>query len=209
MNVELVAMTQPVAEKYFRTPRDLLVYAYNYADFVKLDPDNLKHGPEVIQNALKVDATSPLEHVVFTFKIEGISRACSHQLVRHRICTFTQQSQRKIEYSEGFDYATPPSIQNNQSAKEAFQNSMQNARTSYATLRSHGVRKEDARFVLPNAVTTGLLWTINVNALRHFLKLRLSKRSQWEIRELAKRIFDVAYGTLPEAFEDLKQVRES
>ena len=123
---------------------------------------------------------SVFEHIYFTFKIEGISRACSHQLVRHRHCSFTQRSQRYCS-EDGFDFVTPPSID-----PKAFANDMEDFKDLYEDYQRSGVSNEDARFVLPNACETSLYLSCNLRELIHMANERLCMRAQWEIRELVK-----------------------
>ena len=122
---------------------------------------------------------SVFEHIYFTFKIEGISRACSHQLVRHRHCSFTQRSQRYCS-EDGFQYVTPPSVDDG-----LFWNEMTELQDWY---RYHqvvnGVPNEDARYILPNACATSLYMSLNLRELIHMCNERLCTRAQWEIREL-------------------------
>lgn len=125
---------------------------------------------------------SVFEHIYFTFKIEGISRACSHQLVRHRHCSFTQRSQRYCS-EDGFDFVTPPSID-----PKAFAKDMEDFKDLYEDYQRSGVSNEDARFVLPNACETSLYLSCNLRELIHMSNERLCMRAQWEIRELVKQM---------------------
>lgn len=125
---------------------------------------------------------SVFEHIYFTFKIEGISRACSHQLVRHRHCSFTQRSQRYCS-EDGFDFVTPPSID-----PKAFAKDMEDFKDLYEDYQRSGVSNEDARFVLPNACETSLYLSCNLRELIHVSNERLCMRAQWEIRELVKQM---------------------
>ena len=127
---------------------------------------------------------STFEHVNFTFNLEDISRSCSHQLVRFRIgVSFTQRSQRYTNESD-FSFTIPPSIIKNKEANDLFMDQIDSSRNSYEYLLSLGIKKEDARFVLPNAVNTSLIMTMNYRELMHACGLRLCKKSQWEIRRL-------------------------
>lgn len=128
---------------------------------------------------------SVFEHVYFTFKIEGISRACSHQLVRHRHCSFTQRSQRYCS-EDGFDFVTPPSID-----PKAFAKDMEDFKDLYEDYQRSGVSNEDARFVLPNACETSLYLSCNLRELIHMCNERLCMRAQWEIRELVSRMVNL------------------
>lgn len=137
---------------------------------------------------------SPIEHCLYTWRISGVSRALTHQLVRHRIASFSQRSQRYVSEKQ-FEYVTPPSL-NKESGSDGinvskiFDAAMKSAQSYYNDLVSLGVPKEDARFVLPNACTTSLIVSMNPRAFRNFLKLRLDTHAQWEIRELAKLMLD-------------------
>lgn len=128
-----------------------------------------------------------LKNISFTFAIEGISRACSHQLVRHRVAAFSQQSQRYIEVKELDKHIiTPPSI--SEKNPRVYNKIINEIKDGYEQLLSNGVLKEDARFVLPNATETNLLMTMNGFALRHFFGLRCCNRAQWEIKEIADKM---------------------
>lgn len=153
-----------------------------------LHPD--KSGP-LVQRVIGYGHESILEHASFTFAIEGISRACSHQLVRYRHSSISQQSQRYVT-AENAEFICPESIKENNdsfSAVEVFQDAIALAETSYDLLLSKGIPPEDARFVLPNATATKLVMTMNARELRHFFAQRLCKGAQWEIRGLAFEIY--------------------
>ncbi len=127
---------------------------------------------------------SPIEHVTFTFAVEGISRACSHQLVRHRIASYSQKSQRYVDET-AFDYIVPPSIANNPEARELYNRAIKNIQESYRQL-SEMVPREDARYILPNATETKMVFSFNARSLYNFFSQRLCLRAQWEIREMAQ-----------------------
>ena len=124
---------------------------------------------------------SVFEHIYFTFKIEGISRACSHQLVRHRHCSFTQRSQRYCS-EDGFEFVTPKSIDTdcNMDIK------MGRIEGWYNGLQAYGVPNEDARYILPNSCATSLYLSCNLRELIHMANERLCTRAQWEIRDLVR-----------------------
>ncbi|WP_041587640.1 FAD-dependent thymidylate synthase [Thermincola potens] len=126
---------------------------------------------------------SPIEHVTFTFAIEGVSRALSHQLVRHRIASYSQQSQRYVKF-EDFAYVIPPSVKNNPEAEAIFTRTMKIINEAYKELADL-VHHEDARYVLPNACETKLVATLNARSLYNFFRHRCCERAQWEIRKLA------------------------
>lgn len=140
---------------------------------------------EFVQKLVALGHESPMEHVCFTFAVDGISRACSHQLVRHRIgVSFSQKSQRYVKENQ-FEYVVPPKIARNPELAAKFAQAMETAQAEYAELLAAGVPAEDARFVLPNAAATSLVVTMNVRSLWHFFELRCCNRAQWEIRALA------------------------
>lgn len=126
---------------------------------------------------------SVFEHIYFTFKIEGISRACSHQLVRHRHCSFTQRSQRYCS-EDGFEYITPPLIGKSYSKADWYVGSMEEIRNNYEILQDMCISNEDARYILPNACTTELYLSCNLRELIHIANERLCTKAQWEIREV-------------------------
>ena len=142
-----------------------------------------------------------LSHMGFTFAIEGISRACSHQIVRHRVASFSQQSQRYIQIKRlGVHVVTPPIITDVN--REVFDEYIQTASKVYQKLVEGGVAKEDARFVLPNASETSLLMTMDGRSLMHFFGLRLCTRAQWEVRALANEMLLKVRASEPELFKD-------
>lgn len=141
---------------------------------------------------------SPFEHVSFQFSIDGVSRALSHQLVRHRIASYSQRSQRYVK-ENGFEYVIPPSIQGNPRAMERFEGVMARLQEEYQALQGM-VPAEDARFVLPNACTTSLMATFNARSLLNFFEHRTCRRAQWEIRGLAERMLDLVRGVAPNLF---------
>ena len=132
---------------------------------------------------------SVFEHVYFTFKITGISRACSHQLVRHRHCSFTQRSQRYCS-EDGFGIVIPESVQKIDE-KHGFESLMWTIEAHYNELAAQGVPNEDARYVLPNSCATELYLSCNLRELIHIANERLCTRAQWEIRELVKKMVDL------------------
>ena len=138
----------------------------------------------LVEHLYKNGHHSVFEHIHFTFKIEGISRACSHQLVRHRHCSFTQRSQRYCSEVD-FDYVTPPSI--GELVMEEITNRIS---ASYDILSTH-YPKEDARYILPNACCTDLYLSCNLRELIHICNERLCSRAQWEIRELVKKMVEL------------------
>nr|DAZ07241.1 MAG TPA: Thymidylate synthase complementing protein [Caudoviricetes sp.] len=130
---------------------------------------------------------SVFEHIYFTFKIEGISRACSHQLVRHRHCSFTQRSQRYCS-EDGFKVILPPSIEKDYSSECDYEHIVRDIDEAYAELQNNGIPNEDARYILPNACETSLYLSCNLRELIHMSNERLCSKAQWEIRQLVQQM---------------------
>ena len=146
-----------------------------------------KDPMKLVQHLYKGGHHSVFEHIYFTFKIEGISRACSHQLVRHRHCSFTQRSQRYCS-ENGFEVVMPKSINDDEELKLWWEYNMDAVRGSYHGLQKDGIPNEDARYVLPNACATSLYLSCNLRELIHMANERLCSRAQWEIRELVRQM---------------------
>lgn len=132
---------------------------------------------------------SVLEHANFTFGIEGVSRACTHQLVRHRLASYAQQSQRYVD-EKNFAFIVPPKVKENKETHKKFLAHMEECKRLYGELAAAGIPKEDARFVLPNAAETRIIVTMNARSLMNFFERRLCTRAQWEIRELANAMLE-------------------
>ena len=205
MKVKLLAYT-PDAEKTIAAAAKLC-YAKSDIDTLL---DNLT--PEKVESFLKMledlGHESPVEHASFTFGIEGVSRALLAQITRHRIASFSVQSQRYVSKTD-FSYILPPEIEKIPEAKEEFIAAMEEDARHYESLREKLIAahlktnlaagmpeaeakraaekkaNEDARFVLPNACDTRIIMTMNVRSLNNFFRLRCCNRAQWEIREVA------------------------
>ncbi len=145
---------------------------------------------------------STLEHASYTFAVDGVSRALTHQLVRHRLASFNQQSQRYVGFDEEPSVVVPESISSDPVRMEVFQRAIDAAWEAYSTLAKSGVPAEDARFVLPNACESKIVVTMNIRELLHFFSVRCCRRAQWEIRELANRMLELAMPTAPLIFAD-------
>ena len=153
-----------------------------------------------ITKLLESGHESPFEHISFTFGIEGISRACSHQLVRHRMASFSQRSQRYC-FEDGFNYIEPEDINENENEDKFFRDFMRHSKEVYSKLIDKGVKPEDARMVLPNACETKIIVTMNARELLHFCKLRCCKRAQKEIREVAFMMKNICRKVAPNVFQ--------
>lgn len=159
---------------------------------------------------------SPFEHVSFTFAIEGVSRSLTHQLVRHRIASYSQQSQRYVKL-EQFQYIIPPEIEKDEKAKMKFIEAMKESQKAYNEITEilmerylkEGLSKsaaekkaiEDARYVFPNACETKIIVTMNVRSLYNFFRMRCCNRAQWEIRDLAFEMLKIAKKVSPTIFK--------
>ncbi|MBR6267645.1 MAG: FAD-dependent thymidylate synthase [Selenomonadaceae bacterium] len=156
---------------------------------------------EMVERMVALGHGSTIEHVSFTFGIEGVSRVLTHQLVRHRIASYDQQSQRYVA-AHDIEYVTPPSIEGNPEAKEKFDALLKYIRRTYDELTELGVPKEDARYVLANATETKILVTMNARSLHHFFNLRCCYRAQWEIREMAYKMLEEVQKVAPTLFKN-------
>lgn len=161
-----------------------------------------------VKKLMAMGHMTPVEHASFTFACEGISRACSHQLVRHRLASYSQQSQRYVSEEAGFDFVIPPTIKGDKELTREFKKAMKEAQDAYnhfvKALNKKGVKGEaanqDARFVLPNAAETKIIVTMNARELLHFFRLRCCNRAQWEIQELADRMLKLVAKVSPVIF---------
>ena len=143
------------------------------------------------------DPEAMMDHVVYMFEIEDCSRVTTHQLVRHRVASYDQESQRfSAATKEGV--VTPPSIQTNEAASRAYDEALKIVYSAYEKMVTAGVPKEDARYILPTAIKTKLVMTINARSLMHIVWQRTALQAQWEIRELAASLYDLAREATPE-----------
>jgi thymidylate synthase (FAD) len=154
---------------------------------------------QLLEKLLDMGHLSALEHAQFVFGVEGISRACSHQLVRHRIASYSQQSQRYVKLRE-VRAVVPPQIRSHPVYGSMFQNKLEDLWALYARMVDDGIAPEDARYILPNATETKIVVSMNARELRHFFSLRLCRRAQWEIRELALQILQGVLAKAPRLF---------
>jgi len=173
-------------------------------EFVIAAAASLSHGKElqpeqIIPKLIEMGHESVLEHASATFAIEGISRACSHQVVRHRICSFTQRSQRYCEVEP--EFVVPETLTTEQTFQ--FLSACNESYKDYLMLLEFGVAREDSRYLLPNATATELVMTANLREWRHFLKLRLDSHAQLEIRNLAYEILKELHRVFPNCFNDI------
>lgn len=161
------------------------------------EPDKEKIKP-FIEKLLKKGHLSVFEHIVFTFRIANVSRVLSHQLVRHRLASYSQQSQRYVFFDKAL-YIIPESIKEKGLDRE-FSKKIEEMVDFYHNLVKQGIPKEDARYILPSSFTTRLIMTMNARELLHFFKLRCCNRAQWEIREMADKMLSLVKNIAPNVF---------
>lgn len=188
--VELIAITpnaEQVIEQAGRTC---------YLSFERIGADS---HVSFIKRLLDMGHESPLEHAYATFRIQHGSRAMTHQLVRHRLLAISQQSQRYVN-EDGFAYVVPESVP--EEKRDDYHRDMQTIQAMYRKWRERGLRKEDARFVLPNACTSELVVSGNFREWRHIFALRLSPKAQWEIRQACNLMLAMLIKHAPACFAD-------
>lgn len=166
-------------------------------------PENAEKVKKDILDLLRHNHLSPIEHASFTFSLEGVSRACTHQLVRHRIASYTQQSQRFVKVNTSSDdwFITPKPLVGND-GEGRFKEGMKMIAAWYEELVKEGLSNEDARFILPNATRTNIIVTMNARELLHFFNLRLCARAQWELREVVMEMLKLVKKVAPTIFKD-------
>jgi thymidylate synthase (FAD) len=157
---------------------------------------------QILKNTINRGHHSVIEHASFTFSVSGVSRSLTHQLVRHRIASYSQQSQRYVKLDNP-TFVTPPSIKNDVKSLSEYNKFMDNVWDLYNTLIKRKVPVEDARFIFPNATTTNITITMNARELVHFFKLRCSADAQWEIREMAKKMLEQVKKVAPIIFNSI------
>jgi len=172
----------------------------------KTKPENLDKISEqeqsaVLEQVLKLGHTSVIEHASFTFAISDVSRSLTHQLVRHRIASFSQQSQRYVNLNEP-NYVIPPSIGKNKKMKKAYEETMGVIWDQYNKLLKMKIPAEDARYVLPNGTCTNIMVTMNARSLLNFFELRCCLHAQWEIRLLANKMLQEVKKVAPMIFKN-------
>ena len=196
MHVELLTHT-PDPEKVVAAAARL---CYSNASFDELMEKSKIDRQEFLEKILSLGHHSVMEHVSFSFGIEGISRACSHQLVRHRLASYSQQSQRYVSHKKRFSAVTPTSIAARPELNQRYQQLLEEIHQFYGEMLDAKIPAEDARFLLPNAATTKIVVTMNGRELRHFFALRCCRRAQWEIQEMAKQMLKLVTPLAPILF---------
>lgn len=223
LNVKLIAYT-PIPERVIAAAAKIC-YSSSDAETIMegLTPEKTEGFLDMLT---EIGHASPIEHATFTFAIEGVSRSLLAQITRHRIASYSVQSQRYVKLKEGvFTYITPPEIAKDPVALEKYQQAMVDSHRNYleltdalharhtADLVAQGVPEkeakrraekmaiEDARYVLPNACETKMVVTMNARSLYNFFRLRCCNRAQWEIRELAWEMLKLCREATPTLFK--------
>lgn len=222
MKIKLINYT-PNAEETIASAGKL---CYSSVGVDEIDKNLSKEAIQKYINMLNnLGHESPIEHASFTFVAEGISRSLSHQLVRHRLASYSQQSQRYVKINN-FEYIIPPSIEENEEAKEVFIKAMQEDQKNYSQItdvlfnknynsfikegiaekearrKAEKLAIEDARYVFPNACETKIVFTMNTRSLMHFFSLRCCNRAQWEIRNMAFEMVKICKKIYPTLFKN-------
>ncbi len=180
MNVKLIGFT-PNPEKIPAMSAKLTHSKTKPEDLDKTSDKELK---TILEYVIDLGHTSVIEHTYFTFAISDVSRSLTHQLVRHRIASYSQQSQRYVNLNEP-NFVTPPKIKKDGTLKKAYEQTMEMIWGKYNKLLKMGIPAEDARYVLPNSACTNIIVTMNARSLQNFFELRCCMHAQWEIRKLA------------------------
>jgi thymidylate synthase (FAD) len=165
----------------------------------KITQDNAK---SLLEKVILSGHYSVLEHASFTFAIEGVSRALLAQLTRHRIASFSIQSQRYVKFDKTFEYIIPPYVVKDKKLQKKFDSVVDTIKKFYDEMLMAGVAAEDARYILPQASATKIIMTMNARELLHFFSLRCCNRAQWEIREMACRMLALAKEIAPVIFKN-------
>ena len=199
MQVELLYHT-PDPERAIATAARLCYAPVGAKELMETMPP--ERVSSVLTTIMKSGHFSTLEHASYTFAIDGVSRALTHQLVRHRLASFNQQSQRYVKFGADLEVVKPATIAESDEANAVFDGVVEATKAAYAELLDLGIPAEDARYVLPNAAETKIVVTMNVRELLHFFEVRCCNRAQREIREMAHRMLELVRPTAPFVFAD-------
>jgi len=197
MNVKLIGFT-PSPEKL---PAMAAKLTHSITKPEDLDKSSDKELKKILEHVINLGHTSVIEHTSFSFAISDVSRSLTHQLVRHRIASYAQQSQRYVNLNEP-NYVTPPKIADNKDMKKAYDETMENIWREYNKLLDLGIPTEDSRYILPNATCTNIIVTMNARSLLNFFELRCCQHAQWEIRQLANKMLSEVKKVAPIIFKN-------
>ena len=201
MNVELIRYT-PEPD---RTCAAAALACHSLKPAEELQEElNERRVRRILKKTISFGHQSVIEHVNFTFVISDVSRVLAHQLIRHRLASYSMQSQRYVKMGSP-SYITPPSIAADRAAQEEYDRLMNLSWQTYESLLEKEVPLEDAMFALPNASTTNITLTMNARELAHFFKIRCHKSAQWEIREMAWQMLEQVVKVAPVIFENVRE----
>lgn len=197
MQVELLYHT-PDPERAIATAARLCYAPVGASELMETMPE--ERVKSVLATIMASGHFSTLEHASYTFAVDGVSRALTHQLVRHRLASYNQQSQRYVKFKNGISVVKPETVAANLETEAVFDEAVAACEAAYQKLLDAGIPAEDARYLLPNACESKIVITMNVRELLHFFSLRCCNRAQWEIRELAEKMFTLVYPVAPHIF---------
>ena len=197
MNVKLIGFT-PNPEKL---PAMAAKLTHSKTKPEDLDKSSDKELKAILEYVMKLGHTSVVEHTCFTFAISDVSRSLTHQLVRHRIASYAQQSQRYVNLNEA-NYVIPPTLEKDKKMKKAYEETMDVIWKQYNKLLEMNIPAEDSRYVLPNATCTNIVVTMNARSLLNFFELRCCLHAQWEIRKLANKMLQEVKKVAPTIFNN-------
>ena len=184
LSVELISIPNNVLKVIYTACRTCYSAKLPYENFLNApEPEKML---SLIKRVIGSGHYSTVEHIQLTFAVQNVSRACTHQLVRHRHMSFSQKSQRYVKEKGEFDYIVPKAIEKNPELLEKFENFMQETADLYQEFVENGILAEDARAILPNACASSMTVSLNLRELIHLANLRLCTRAQYEIRCLVK-----------------------
>jgi thymidylate synthase (FAD) len=211
LQAKLIAITRYLAQD--DSPEALIERAgrvcYRSANRESTAQASAERRARFIQHRIKEGHESIIEHASATFEISGISRAASHQLVRHRIASYSQESQRYVDMSDP-EWVVPPDIASFPKAMELWNEATESMQETYRLLRELNIKKEDARFLLPNAAATRIIVTMNFRELLHVFRIRISPHAQWAIRAMCVQMLTSLLPYAPNVFGPLaEQLQEA
>lgn len=188
MSVKLISKPQNILKTVYTACRTC--YSALSPEEINAAADDEEKMLKLIERVISSGHYSTIEHIQLSFAISNVSRACTHQLVRHRHMSFSQKSQRYVKEKGEFDYIIPNQISANAELKEKFEKHMQEVVKLYQEFVESGIKAEDARAILPNATASSMVASLNLRELIHLANLRLCTRAQLEIRQLIQKMCD-------------------
>jgi thymidylate synthase (FAD) len=197
MNVKLIGFT-PNPEKL---PAMAAKLTHSKTKPEELDKSSDEELQNILEYVVNLGHTSVIEHTCFTFAISDVSRSLTHQLVRHRIASYAQQSQRYVNLNNP-TFVIPPTIEKNKKMKKAYQETMDVIWKQYNKLLEMNIPAEDSRYILPNATCTNIIITMNARSLLNFFELRCCLHAQWEIRKCANKMLHEVKKIAPTIFKN-------